>query len=139
MFRTKVTNLAILTGQNIHKRLFGHSGQSAVSENGPNGFLIPKNQWIGTKFKSLACSEPKLNIGPFSIILTGHKWTFGHSGQSEESGHDHNEFLMPTNLGIDTKIKSLTCSEPKLQIWPFDLILNGQNCHKWPFWLLRLI
>ena len=38
---------------------------------------------------------------------------------------------MPNNLGIDTKIKSLACSEWKLQIWP-----------KWPqkaIWALRSI
>ena len=26
-----------------------------------------------------------------------------------------------------------TCSEPKLKIWPFYLILAGQNGHKWLF------
>ena len=40
---------------------FGHSGQSEVSENGPNEFLMPKNLGIDTKIKSLACIEPKLD------------------------------------------------------------------------------
>ena len=36
-------------------------------------------------------------------------------GQSEVSENGPNEFPIPKNLGIDTKIKSLACSEPKLQ------------------------
>ena len=43
---------------------------------------------------------------------------FGHLGQYEVSENDPNEFPMPQNLGIDTKIKSLAYSEPKLQICP---------------------
>ena len=57
---------------------------------------------------------------------------FGHSGQSEVSENGPNGFPMPKNLGIDTKIKSLACSEPKLQIWPFYLILVAQKCQKMP-------
>ena len=41
---------------------FGHSGQSVVSENGPNEFLMPKHLGIDTNNKSLACSEQKLQI-----------------------------------------------------------------------------
>ena len=37
---------------------------------------------------------------------------FGHSGQSEEFENSPNEFPIPKNLGIDTKIKSLACLEP---------------------------
>ena len=66
MFRTKVRILAILRHlewlkwpPNGH---FGHSGQSEVFENGPNGFPMPKNLGIDTKIKSLACSEQKLEI-----------------------------------------------------------------------------
>ena len=66
MFRIKVTNLAILPYFYCYKLTFGHSGQS----DGPNEFLMPKNQWIDTKFKYLASSEPKLLIGLFSNILT---------------------------------------------------------------------
>ena len=54
--------------------LFGHSGQSEMSENGLNGFPMPKNLGIDTKIKSLACSEPKLQIWPFYLIITGPKW-----------------------------------------------------------------
>ena len=43
---------------------------------------------------------------------------FGHSGKSEVSENGPNEFPMAQNLGIDTKIKSLACSEPEVQIWP---------------------
>ena len=35
-------------------------------------------------------------------------------------------FSYPKNLGIDTKNKSLACSEQKLEIWP---------CFEWPKWL----
>ena len=42
---------------------------------------------------------------------------FGHLGQHEVSENDPNEFPMPQNLGIDTKIKYLAHLEPKLQIW----------------------
>ena len=54
MFRTKVTT-------NGH---FGQSGKYKVSENGANEFPIPKNLGIDTKIKSLACSEPKLELWP---------------------------------------------------------------------------
>ena len=40
--------------------------------------------------------------------------SFGHSGPSGVSENSPNEFPMPQNLGIDTKIKSLAYSEPKL-------------------------
>ena len=61
---------------------------------------------------------------------------FGHLGQYEVSENDPNGFHVPKNLGIDIKIKSVACSEPKLQIWPFYHILGA---HKWPFWPLRPI
>ena len=64
---------------------------------------------------------------------------FGNTGQSEESDNGPNGFPMPKNLGIDTKMKSPACSEPKLQFRLFYLILNGRNGHKWPFWPLRSI
>ena len=66
--------------------------------------------------------------------------SFGHSGPSGVSENSPNEFPMPQNLGIDTKIKSLACSEPKLQILPFSsLFWLTQNGHKWPFQPLRPI
>ena len=61
---------------------------------------------------------------------------FGHVGQSEVSENGPNEFAIPQNLGIDTKITFLAFSEPKLQIWPFYGYLSG---HKWPFWPLGSI
>ena len=107
---------------------FGNSGPSEVSENGPNEFPMPKNLGIDTKTKSLACSEPKFPIWPFYLILTDPKMAtnghFGNSGQSEVSENGPNEFPIPKNLGIDTKIKSLACPEPNLSIWPFYLILT---------------
>ena len=48
---------------------------------------------------------------------------FGNSGQSEESDNGPNGFPMIQNLGIDTRIKSLALSKPKLQIWSFSGIL----------------
>ena len=54
---------------------------------------------------------------------------FGHLGQSEVSENGPNEFPMPQNLGIDTKIKYLAHLEPKLKIWPFQLIWANP---KWP-------
>ena len=38
----------------------------------------------------------------------------GHSGQSEESDNGPNGFSMSQNLGMDTRIKSLALSKPKL-------------------------
>ena len=56
---------------------------------------------------------------------------FGHFlGHSEVSENGHNEFPMPQNLGIDTKITFLSCSEPKLQVWPFYGHLSGHECPK---------
>ena len=54
---------------------------------------------------------------------------FGHLGHSEVSENGHKELSMPQNLGIDTKITFLACSEPKLQVWPFYGNLSG---HEWP-------
>ena len=54
---------------------------------------------------------------------------FGHLGQYEVSENDPNEFPMPQNLGIDTKIEYLAYSQPKLQIWLFQLIWANR---KWP-------
>ena len=76
MFRTQVTIQAILShfnGQNGH---FGHSGQSEVTENGPNRFPMPKNLGIDTKIKSVACSEPKLQFWPIQTWPKFPKWPF---------------------------------------------------------------
>ena len=54
---------------------------------------------------------------------------FGHLGHSEVSENGPNGFPMPNNLGIDTKITFLECSEPKLWVWPLYGHLSG---HKWP-------
>ena len=51
---------------------------------------------------------------------------FGHSGHSEVSENGPSGFP-PKNLGIDTKIKSLRCSD-LFQIWPFYLINTDQKC-----------
>ena len=45
-----------------------------------------------------------------------------------DTDNDPIEFPMGQKLGIDIQIKSLGCSECKLQIWPFWLILVP----KWP-------
>ena len=107
----------ILVVMNGHKWRFGHSGQSEVSENGPNGFPMPKNLGIDTKIKSLAGSEQKLQIWPFChslVAINDDLATFGHPGQSGTSENGPNGFPMPENLGMDTKIKSLALSKPKL-------------------------
>ena len=96
-----------------------------MSENGPNGFPMPKNLGIDTKIMFLACAELKLEVWPSYLIWSGHKWPFGHSGQSEVSENDPNEFPMLKNLGIDTKIKS----EPKLHFWPSRLAEMTKNGH----------
>ena len=46
----------------------------------------------------------------------------------EVSENDPNEFPMPPNLRIDTKIRLVGCSEQKLQAWPLYGHLSG---HKW--------
>ena len=69
----------------------------------------------------------------FGHVLSGRngqKWPFGHSGQSEVSENGPNEFLIPKNLGIDTKNKSLACSKPKLEIWPDFFGTNFQTAKK---------
>ena len=77
---------------------------------------LPMNFPYPQKIKSLACSEPKLPIWPFYLILTDLKMAtnghFGHSGQSEVSENGLNEFPIPKNLEIDTKMKSVAYSEP---------------------------
>ena len=50
------------------------------------------------------------------------------------SENDPNEFPMPPNLRIDTKIRLVGCSEPKLQVWP---CYGNLSDHEWPFWPLR--
>ena len=73
----------------------------------------------------------------FLVAKNDHKWRFGHSGQSEVFENGPNGFPMPRNLGIDTKIKSLACSERKLQIRPDMCTVlqnqpNSQIQPKWP-------
>ena len=80
-----------------------------MAENGPNGFTMPNNLAIDTKITFLECSEPKLRVWPLYGHLSGH---FGLFGQSEVAENGPNEFPMPKNLGIDTKIAILACSEP---------------------------
>ena len=55
------------------------------------------------------------------MATNGH---FGHLGQSEMFENGSIRFPRPQNLGIDTKIKSLAWSEPKLHIWPLYPILT---------------
>ena len=55
---------------------FGHSGQSEVTENGPNRFPMPKNLGIDIKIKSVACSEPKLQFWPIQTWPKFPKWPF---------------------------------------------------------------
>ena len=113
---------------------FGHFlGHSEVSENGHNEFPMPQNLGIHTKIRLVGCSEPKLQVWPFEwpkmaemAILPN---DFGHLGHSEVSENGPNGFPMPNNLGIDTKITFLECSEPKLWVWPLYGHLSG---HKWP-------
>ena len=101
---------------------FGHPGQS---QNGPKWIPISKNLGLDTKIKSLGLSKQKLQFWDFLVPWTyfwlsemAKKDNFGHSGQSEVSGNGLNQFPMPKNLGIDTKIKSVACSQLKLQFWP---------------------
>ena len=68
------------------------------------------------------------------MVTNGH---FGHLGVAEVSENGLNEFTMAQNLGIDTKIKSLACSERKLQIRPDMCTVlqnqpNSQIRPKWP-------
>ena len=51
------------------------------------------------------------------------KGHFGHSDHPEVPDNGPNGFPMIQNLGIDTRIKSLALSKPKLQIWSFSGIL----------------
>ena len=50
-------------------------------------------------------------------------------GQSEVSENGPKWIPMAQNLGINIKIKSLGCTEPKLHIRPFYVNFNGQNGH----------
>ena len=88
-----------------------------MSENGPNGFPMPKNMGIDTKIKSLAGSEQKLQIWPFChslVAINDNLATLGQPGQSGASENGPNGFPMSQNLGMDTRIKSLALSKLKL-------------------------
>ena len=89
-------------------------------------FPCPKT-WGQTPKSSLQHAlKPSYNFGQFRPGQNSQNGHFGHSGQSGVSGNGLNRFPMPKNLGIDTKIKSLTCSEPKLQFRPFYPILMAK-------------
>ena len=103
-----MSNFQPLKSQSCHNLVFSQ----VWSENGPNEFLMPKNQWIDTKFKNyLGCSEPKLHIGLFffNILTETDIWPL-RSTDLPENGS--NERLMATNLEIGTQIKSSAYSEP---------------------------
>ena len=111
-------------------------------ENGPNGFPMPRNLGIDTKIKSLACSEQKLQIWPFShilVVMNGHKWRFGDPGQSGTSENGPNGFPMPENLGMDTKIKSLALSKPKLHFVAILGVLGAKFVPPCLFFLIFLV
>ena len=55
------------------------------------------------------------------MAIGGH---FGHSGQPEVSQNVPKLFPIGKNLGIDTKMKSLALSKPKLQIGSFSGIFG---------------
>ena len=78
---------------------------------------MPENLGIDTKVKSLAGSEQKLQIWPFChslVAINDDLATFGHPGQSGASENGPNGFPISQNLGMDTRIKSLALSKPKL-------------------------
>ena len=61
----------------------------------------------------------RTKVTNLDILLSGqngHKWHFGHSGQSEVSGNGTIGFPMYKNIVIDTKIMAQACSKPNLQI-----------------------
>ena len=121
--------------ENCH---FGHLGHSELSENGPNEFPMPQNLVIDNQNQVSIMLRTKVTS---LAILWSFEWPwmaenghFGHVGQSEVSENGPNEFAMPQNPRIYTKILFLACSEPKLQVWPCYGNLSG---HKWPLWPLR--
>ena len=87
---------------------------------------LPQNRGIDTKITFLSFSEPKLRpfFWTFEWPWMAENGDFGHMGQSEVSQNGPNEFALPQNLGIDTKINSLACSEQKLQIWPYIWLIS---------------
>ena len=146
MFRTKVTNLAFIayfewpklpqmallaTQVNLSKSptylklsIWGVWKWSYWIKHGPKP---------GDRHQDQLSRMFRTKVTNLDILLSGqngHKWHFGHSGQSEVSGNGIIGFPMHKNIVMDTKIKALACSEPKLQIWPFKLILSSQNGHK---------
>ena len=107
----------------------GHLGQYEVSENDPNEFPMPPNLRIDTKIRLVGCSEPKLQVWPCYGNLSGHNGHICHLGHCDVSKNGHKEFPIPQNLGIDTKITFLSCSEVRTKVWPFYSNLSG---HEWP-------
>ena len=123
MFRTKVTNLDILSFK------WPKWTQMAFRPLRSIWGVWKWYHWISHVQKhsdwhqdwgSIACSKPKVQIWPFELILSGQMATnghFGHSDQSEVSGNGTIGFPMYKNIVIDTKIKAQACSKPNLQIW----------------------
>ena len=70
-------------------------------------------------YKKKAFSKKSFRFGHSSSFCLNQNGHYGHLGVAEVSENGPNEFPMAQNLGIDTKIKSLACSEPKFLIWPF--------------------
>ena len=100
-----------------------------ASENDPNEFPMPPNLRIDTKIRLVGCSEPKLQVWPCYGNLSGHNGHICHLGHCDVSKNGHKEFPIPQNLGIDTKITFLSCSEVRTKVWPFYSNLSG---HEWP-------
>ena len=89
---------------------------------------------------NLLSKVPHVTFGPESRLAEIPKIpimdTVAISGVSENG---LNGFPMAKNLGTDTKIKSPSCSEPKLLFWPFYPTFTCRNGHKWQFWPIRSI
>ena len=101
-----------LSGPNGH---FGHSGQSKVSENGPNECLIPKSLGMDTKIKSQACSEPKLHFSNLDHFVHSVQSELSEKGLNKTLGirHQNQVYTKVTNLGI------LSHFEFDWPNWPF--------------------
>ena len=91
---------------------------------------ISHAQKPGDRHQNQVSSMFRTKVRSLAILryLEWPKWPqnghFGHSGQSEVSENGQNGFPLPKNLGIDNKIKSLACSEQKLQIRPYIWLIS---------------
>ena len=99
--------------------------------------MISHTQKHGVRHQNQVSSSitSKVRTLHLEVLLDLHFWSSGQSGNPENSPK---WFLIPKNMGIDTKIKSLASPQAKLEIYTLKGSWTSYTCYM-PFLVFRSI